>query len=106
MDRGLINIILAIPTRPILVFLNVNNKVTIGTFWIEIIKAPISAYLGSYILLRLFNNNLVIMPFIIGLLIWSFNFHFIGGVFKNHALRTIMFMGVLVSTVFVLSLIR
>lgn len=105
-DRGIINIILTILIKPLLVFLNVKDRVAVGTFWIEIIKAPLSAYFGVLILMRLLPNSFIILPFVIGIALWSFNFHFIGGVFKNHPLRVIMYICVLIGIILSSSLIK
>lgn len=100
-DRILLNIFLAVPARLIIVLLGESggkNVATTSTLWIELFKAPISAGLGGYILLYLFKSDAILVPFAIGLLLWSFNFHFIGGVFKHHPYNLPMFIGVLILT--------
>jgi hypothetical protein len=104
-DRGVINILLLIPVRFLLVLFNVKDKVTVGTFWVEIIKAPLSAGLGGYILLLLFKTSSIYIPFGIGILLWSLNFHFIGGIFKNHPLRVVMYVCVFLLTIITVGLL-
>jgi hypothetical protein len=104
-DRGVINIILAIPMRYVLLFFKVKDIVTASSFWIEIIKAPISAGLGGYILLILFKTDELYVPFGIGILLWSFNFHFIGGVFKNHPQNVLMYTCVFLLTIITVALL-
>jgi hypothetical protein len=104
-DRLILSALLAIPVRVPLVLFNVKDKVVAGTFWTEILKAPISAALGGYILLHLFKNDSILMPFGIGIYLWSFNFHFVGGVFRNHPLKVPMYIGVFILTTITILLI-
>lgn len=105
-DRGLLNVILALLARPILVALNVNSKSIVGSFWIELTKAPISAYFGGLILSKLINTNIVIIPFAVGLIMWSLNFNLISGLNKSHPKKVSMFIGVLIGTIIASALIR
>lgn len=104
-DRGVINFLLAIPVRFLLVLFNVNDKVIVGTFWIEIMKAPLSVGLGGYILLLLFKTSAVYVPFGIGMLFWTLNFYFIGGNFKNHPYNRLAFICVVLMTIITLTLL-
>lgn len=101
-DRGLLNILMALTVRPIFILLNggkvPENIVVNLTLIIELVKAPVSAYLGLRILLSLLPIEGVIIPFAVGLILWSLNFHFIGGVFRNHPYNKTMFAGVVIGT--------
>lgn len=108
-DRGLLNMLMAFVARPVFIMLN-GGKVPVNivvdlTLIIELIKAPISAYLGLRILLSLLSNEGVIVPFATGIILWSLNFHFIGGVFRNHPHKEIMFAGVVIGTSIVSALV-
>jgi hypothetical protein len=99
-----INILSFIIIRPILYRFRVNgdNAVEASKFWTQIIKAPIATYFGCLILIHLFSDKAVIYPFLIGTLIWSYDFPFSGvyacdtyefkGILKEQPYKKIMFI--------------
>lgn len=98
-DRFILNFLIAFLVRPILLAVGLGDNIVVNaTFLIEIIKAPLSAFFGSFLALQLFVDypERVIFAFVIGMMLNYFNFYFIGGVIRNHPCRTLMFILVII----------
>lgn len=96
-DRMVINFLLVIPIR--FVFTKILGQgdgtvdIASANFINEIVKAPISIYLGGYFLRYINSDPKTIYAFVTGYLLWTINIYFIGGILRRHPYRTIMFIG-------------
>lgn len=96
-DRMVINFLLVIPTR--FVFTNILRTkdgsigVSGANLIIEMLKAPISIYLGGILLGHIVQDSKAIYVFAIGFILWLLPLYFFKGIFKNHPHKIIMFIG-------------
>lgn len=97
-DRLLLNFLVAIPTRFIFTRTSKTVNMPMTTALIEIVKAPLSAFFGSLVILSFVENKNAALLFILGLLLFSANFHFFTGLFRNHPYKIIMYFSVFVGS--------